>query len=146
VNGTRRSTLLLLLLAMPLLGGCGGGSGGPSRAAEPLHFEKVNALVRYARTITPEDERTFAVEVVLSARQDLALLAVTETVPAGLSVIEGQTTAFQAGLQAGERLTLSYRLRAEHGGGFTLQGNARAKPLAGESVRLILENPIEVPQ
>ncbi len=155
--------LLLLLIPLLVLAGCGGdesadgnGASNSSSAAangadapgstEPQTHTQENALVSFARTVTPQDEPagSYRVVVTVTAKRDLELLAVTDELPESLTVTGGNTTSFNTGMSAQDALTLEYVFQADSGT-YEIQGSARAKPAGADSSTLALTSNVRVP-
>lgn len=132
-------TLTLTLSACDLL--------RPPKPSEPETQTAENELMTLSRTALPVVDRgeTFGVHVVATAKVDLQLFALSETVPEGFTLVSGKVTAFLSNVLAGETLELTYRLKAgSRKGDFRLSGMARGLPAGGESVQLVLDSPLKV--
>lgn len=137
---------LIGLGALLALGAGGCGWLIPPEPIQPKTHSAENEWVRFARTALPQVEAgtVFPVRVTLEAKQDLPLMAVSETVPDGFTLVEGALTAFRTDASAGDLIELTYKLRAGSPGEFALEGTARVKPAGSDSVPLDLVSPLKV--
>lgn len=121
--------------------GCGSPADGTSNT-----FVQENDLFVFSRTIpsSAAQNTPFGVWIVVEAKRDLALLAVSESLPEAFVVSQGVTTGFLLDVAAGEKLELHYELQGRQRGEFSMGGVARGKPIEGESVQLELSSPLAV--
>lgn len=70
----------------------------------------------------------FTVTEEITAKVELEFAAVVSELPEGVELVSGELRGFEIGLQAGERLTHEYEVRATREGTFTLRADAKAKP------------------
>jgi len=114
---------------------------------EPVTQSAENEFVTFARTALPAvgKDAVFLVHVEVTAKQELELLAVSEVLPAELTVLTGETTTFVANAAPGDVLQLDYSVRtSSQKGKFEISGFSRAKPTDAESLQLELISPLEV--
>jgi hypothetical protein len=135
----------LLIVGVMLLGGCSlfGVSSGPKT------YSTANDLVEFTRTV-PEQVQAgsvFTVQVIIKAKVDLQLAAVSEQLPVGFlpAAANDQLTALGNALKAGDQVKLTYHVQASsQTGTFQLWGKARALQSGQESVTLMLGSPVKV--
>jgi len=114
---------------------------------EPVTLSVEDELVSFERTTLEAVKKggVFLVNVVVTAKQDLELLAISEAIPPEFVLISGESTSFLANLADGDGIELNYSIQAASSKGlFELSGFSRAKPIGEESVQLKLISPIEV--
>jgi len=139
---------VLLVLSTLALGGCDVLNGAKPLSTTPETKSAENDVVSYVRTTVVEVRRgsVFKVHVEVVAKEDLELLAVSETVPEGFSLEDSAPpTKFLTNVAAGESIELDYRVKAgKKKGSFPLTGFARAKLAGEDSVQLELVSPLKV--
>jgi len=140
---------VLLVLSVLTLGlaGCEDLVPKEPLPSDPELISAENDLVTFTRNALTavQPGSVFSVEVTAVAKEALELFAVSEVIPQGFIVIEGDITNFLVNVDAGEEITLNYLLKAgEQKGDFTLSGFTRAKPTGGESLKLELLSPMNV--
>jgi hypothetical protein len=138
--------LLLSVLTIGLLG-CEDVVPKTPLPTDPVVESAENDLVSYSRTMLTavESGSVFSVVVSATAKESLELFAVSEVIPQGFSVIEGDTTAFMVNVGPGDAIELNYLIQAgDQSGDFFLVGSARAKPEGDESLKLELMSGINV--
>jgi len=145
-----KAKLFLVLVIVTLgISGCDllKGKEDLNLPTEPVTLSVEDDLVSFERSALEavKKDGVFLVKVVVTAKQDLELLAVSEVIPPEFVVIGGETTSFLANLSTGDGLELNYSIQAASPKGmFELSGFSRAKPIGEESVQLELVSPIEV--
>jgi hypothetical protein len=122
----------------------------PQPPAQPkLRTDTVeNDLIQYSRTVlTPlRPGQEFTVSVKVTAKADLRVVLISESLPEGFELAEGsQLKAAHLGLAAGATFEHSYTVRASaKAGSFTITGNAIVATSAGMQEPLVLESPVRV--
>lgn len=139
--------LLLIVFVALGISGCDLLKEKEPLPSDPVTLSVEDELVSFERTALEAVKKgdVFQVSVVVTAKQDLELLAISEVIPPEFVVVNGETTSFLANLSRDDTITLNYSIQASaHKGKFELSGFSRAKPSGEESVRLELVSPIEV--
>ncbi len=107
-----------------------------------------NDLIEFSRTVlTPiKPSQEFTVSVKLTAKVDLRVALISESLPEGFQLAEGsQLRAAQLGLAAGATLEHSYTVIASaKAGSFTITGNAIVATSEGTQEPLSLESLVQI--
>jgi hypothetical protein len=120
----------------------------PPAQPKPRTDTVENDLIQYSRTVlTPlRPGQEFTVSVKVTAKADLRVVLISESLPEGFELAEGsQLKAAHLGLAAGATFDHSYTVRASaKAGSFTITGNAIVATSAGTQEPLMLESPVRV--
>lgn len=106
-----------------------------------------NDLIVYTRTVPDalSANQTFTVTVVVTAKTALRALVVSETLPAGVQLVSGDLRAAQLGMNANQKLELSYQIKAGSAPGtFAISGQATPATEDGAQPALELQSQITV--
>jgi hypothetical protein len=137
----------LIALSVLVLSSCGLLAPPPPQP-KPRTDTVENELIEFTRTVlTPlQPGQEFTVSVKVTAKADLRVVLISESLPEGFELAEGsQLKAAQLGLAAGATFEHSYTVRAStRAGSFTITGNAIVATSAGTQEPLALESLVKV--
>lgn len=141
-----RSVLAIGFIGVFLvLSGCDLLSSSPQ--PKPHTDTAENEFVEFSRTVlTPvKAGQSFTVQVKVTAKTELRALLISESLPEGLQVVEGEVRAGRLGLVADETFEHSYTVQANgKPGSLKITGKAITATSEGTQEPLVLESVIQV--